>query len=383
MLVQVLDNGNGNKFFYQDGERVKDIPDDFITLRADKSFEGKNFTACFLLGDESTLLKSLDKNTFERYRESVDKKRFFLNSFKNSNFNLKDNDFWTFVPFWFKEDYLQTERDVIQSLSKFPVPKNYDFLKKSHFLLDKISKKNLNIERDFISKEKFKNSNNYVRYNLFGTITGRLTTHKNSFPIMSFDKTERKILKPQNDFFVELDYNGAEIRTLFNLIGKQIEEDDVYDFFLKASGEIKERGEIKKQAISWLYNPNSFNTNFDKLINKEQIVNNFYKDGKIITPFQREIFCDKEHALNYLLQSTTSDVCLEQSCKIDDFLTSNKLKTFIAFMLHDCLVLDVASKDFKYLKNIKQIFEKNDKIGLFKSNAKMGKNYGEMKKISL
>ena len=42
---------------------------------------------------------------------------------------------------------------------------------------------------------------------MFGSITGRLTVHKNSFPILTFPKQYREILLPQNDWFVVFDMN--------------------------------------------------------------------------------------------------------------------------------------------------------------------------------
>ncbi|NJN96190.1 MAG: hypothetical protein HC875_19805 [Anaerolineales bacterium] len=382
-IIQALDSGNGNKSFFQDLKEVDKLPDSFFCLSFHQEFKDKDFFACYLFGEEEKLLKNLDKHLVKRFNNSLLKKKSFLNSFKNSNFDLKNNNFWSFVPLWFKQDFLEIENEIIKEFAKTPVPLNYSFLKTFSILLNKISKRSLCIQEDLAEKDKFKKTNNYIRYNLFGTITGRLTTFKNSFPIMTFDKKERKILKPKNRFFVEMDYNGAEIRTLFNLIGKKIEEDDVYDFFAKQIGLSKNREEIKKETISWLYNPNSFNLVFDSLVNKEEVIKQFYKGDKIITPFNREVFCDKEHALNYLLQSTTSDICLEQCCKIDDFLVKNKMKTFISFVLHDCVVLDFDESEMKYLKNIKQIFDKNARIGDFNSNIKIGENYGEMKKITL
>ncbi len=70
----------------------------------------------------------------------------------------------------------------------------------------------------------------YIKYNPFGTKTGRLTTQKNSFPILTMDKKFRKILKPQNKWFVEFDYNAAEIRVLLGLLGVDQPHIDIHDY---------------------------------------------------------------------------------------------------------------------------------------------------------
>ena len=65
---------------------------------------------------------------------------------------------------------------------------------------------------------------------MFGSKTGRLTNVKGYFPILTMDKEHRSVVKPKNDLFVELDYNGAEIITLLALSGREQPKQDIHQW---------------------------------------------------------------------------------------------------------------------------------------------------------
>ena len=81
--------------------------------------------------------------------------------------------------------------------------------------------------RNFIKHNK--NTFPYVVYDPFKSKTGRLVT-KNSFPILTMDKNYRKILKPNNDWFIEFDFNAAELRVLLGLLGKEQPQEDLHEW---------------------------------------------------------------------------------------------------------------------------------------------------------
>ena len=83
----------------------------------------------------------------------------------------------------------------------------------------------------------------------FGTKTGRLTTKKSSFPILTLDSTFRSVIKPQNDWLVELDFNAAELRTLLSLAGKEQPKEDIHDWNMKTVlKRAKSREDAKKKS---------------------------------------------------------------------------------------------------------------------------------------
>ena len=105
-----------------------------------------------------------------------------------------------------------------------------------------------------------------------------------------------------------------------------------------------------------------------------------WQGGIVSTPFGREIKVDRSKALNYLIQSTTSDAFLTQCHKIWQKLS--EYKTNIAFLLHDSVVLDFASDERHLIPEMIDLFSQND-LGKFKVNVAIGKNYGDMRGLAI
>ena len=101
---------------------------------------------------------------------------------------------------------------------------------------------------------------------------------------------------------------------------------------------------------------------------------------KVVTPFDREIPCDEEHAVNYVVQSTAADLLFEQMYKVWEFLESRK--SFIKFCNHDSIVIDLHEDDQYEVNNIKQLFS-HTRFGEYKVNCTGGKNWSEMRKLNI
>ena len=104
---------------------------------------------------------------------------------------------------------------------------------------------------------------------------------------------------------------------------------------------------------------------------------NDYWDGEVVkTCFGREIPADEHHALNYIIQSTTSDLVLTQAMKVKQLME----KSFIAFIIHDSIILDFHRTEQDQLTESIEVFSNSD-LGKFKTNVALGKNFGEMRKV--
>ena len=197
---------------------------------------------------------------------------------------------------------------------------------------------------------------------------------------MSLKKEQSELLTPQNDAFVELDLNAAEIRMLMALSGREQPQGDIHEWVVNNvfNGE-KERSKAKVELFAWLYNPSSSKSRFDQIFSR-QIFRDFFapEDEVLTTPFGRRLAVDERKAQNYLLQSTTSDQVLENAYKIQKMLKGKKSK--IAFTLHDSIILDMSQEDAIMLKDIKLQFEQTQ-WGSFMSTCKIGKNFGNLKEL--
>jgi hypothetical protein len=222
----------------------------------------------------------------------------------------------------------------------------------------------------------------YIDYNIFGTRTGRLSTYVGSFPILTMPKDLRALIKPHNDWFISLDYNGAEARTVLGLLGKKQPRGDVHEWnvmnVLKHKG-ITSREAAKTFFFSWLYNPDSKKIE-ESLYDREALLEQYYDDGYIRTIFDRKIEVDEYKALNYIVQSTCADLVNDRAVALDKFLEDKK--SFISHIVHDEIVLDMADDERYLIPEIKEIFS-NNKLDKFATNLKAGRDYMDIGVLKL
>ena len=71
---------------------------------------------------------------------------------------------------------------------------------------------------------------------------------------------------------------------------------------------------------------------------------------------------------------------MKQMIKISNYLKSKS--SFVAFSLHDSLVIDFDKKDLNIVQELVTMFSNTD-LGQYLTNVSIGKNFGEMKKWKL
>jgi len=314
----------------------------------------------------------------------------FIKAFATCKVDLNDVCFYDLVP----KNYLIKLCEMKNKISKhvfdtIEKPENYDFLVDLARMVTKMSNQRLNLSAKDINlasltgrklKNKIDSGQASILYDQWKSTTGRLTTKTSSFPILTLDKRHRHVIRPNNDWFVEIDYNAAELRTLLALNGASQPEGDIHEWIGETVFKGKKtRDEVKKKVFAWLYNPKASNKKLEAVFSREQVLDEYYYDGFVHTPFGRRIAATDHKALNYLVQSTTSDLFLTQLMKIDKMLKGRK--SYISFCVHDSAVIDFSDSDRDILKDMIEIFS-DTQFGKFRASLSAGKNYGDLKNLS-
>ena len=197
-------------------------------------------------------------------------------------------------------DHLVQVEKLIKTISKTPVKLN-----PSNVRLQMATQKGKSLYRKF-------QADPTIRYNQFGTRTGRLTTRPNSFPILTLPKKMRGILEPYRNVFLEFDVVSAEVATLFYLSDQPVPQGDLHE---------------------WI----------------------------------------NQHAFN-------GNIFLHNIAKLSDNMRQWGMKSNIAFVIHDSVVLDFDAREKDKIENIKKILSLYDGCD-FGLHMNLGKNYGDMREV--
>jgi len=388
MFFQTLDNKNGCIGFYHDGGFLENIDDKCKTTwcqnsaLADKDIE---FAQIYVEGKE--LDEVCPEHLKEGWQKLQTKMHNFYVSLQVSKVNLQDVCFYDLLPPKFLKKYCEAKNEICAwIIENHDKPKHYTLMKNILNFVSEIETHKLNLDWEKInitntkSRALLRKKNSIsdkVQYDAWKTKTGRLATTQDSFPILTINKESRSIIKPQNDLFLELDYNSAELRVAIGLMKMDQPTIDIHDWILENVFANKiTREKSKEKAFAWLYNVKASNKKLEKMFDKQKILNYYYDLGRVNTMYDRSIEVDEKKALNYIIQSTTSDLVLTQVIKINKLLN----KSFISFVVHDSVVIDVHRSEREKLNEIIEVFSKTD-LGTFKTNVSLGKHFGDMRKV--
>ena len=399
MYFQALDDKKNCIGIYYDGRLVFDdqqFPRNFEGFKTWK-YSGsitEDVEYLWFYGLGKSLSELCPPHLESELNNKQQKMRAFKKAFEIAKIDFRQHCFFDLVPHDFLESFLETKNKITKHVHEnYKKPIVYEHLVSVEKLLYKIRYQELKLDNgnlrhlfintnSRIAAQKILKSSRYIDYNIFGTKTGRLTTHNGSFPILTMKKELRALVKPKNDWFISLDYNGAEVRTVLSLLGHKQPDYDVHEWnmenVLKRDG-VVDRERAKTEFFGWLYNPKSTKIR-NSIYDRDKVIEQYYDGEHVTTPFGRKIMVDKDKALNYLIQSTTADLVNERAVEIDKFLDGRR--SFISHIVHDEVVIDLADEERHLMPEIKEIFT-SCKLGDFVTNLRAGKNYYNLEDLKI
>lgn len=390
MTFVALDNKDWCKGIYHRGQLHFDkLPEDLNrTWKYSSYLSDRDVLYASLYTQGKSIDDVCPEHLQEEWQHYKKRLKAYHNSFVEAKVDLEQNCFFDLVPDQFLLELCETKVKIIDSVfHTTEKPANYQLLLGAEKIIHEISQQDLNVDLDVLKNNlhdtrartlmRRVKGKNKITYNLFGSKTGRLSIMPGTFPILNLDKEYKSIIKPQNDLFIELDFNAAEVRTLLSLSGQEQPNGDIHEWNAKRLGITRE--EAKTEIFAWLYGSKRVDgTKYEKLFKLDKVMDQYYDGFKIKNYFNRLINSDQFHSLNYLVQSTTSDLVLERLVKINNLIL--KRKSFISFLVHDSVVIDLAKEDKELVNLMVDIFS-DTRLGRFPVNISAGKNYGELRKI--
>lgn len=400
MYFQALDDKKQCVGIYHDGRLVfdeGDFPESFGNMRTWRYsgfLDDNSIEYAWLLAGGKTLKECCPEHFINDLNRFEKKMNAYKKAFELARINFREHCFFDLVPHDFLVSFLELKNQITQHVfennEKTPL---YDHLFRVEKLLYKIRYQDLNINnqnaRGLFTSSKNRNSAQkllkgpkHIDYNIFGTRTGRLSTYAGSFPILTMPKDLRALVKPRNDWFISLDYNGAEARTVLGLLGKKQPAGDVHEWnvdnVFRSKG-VESREAAKTFFFSWLYNPDSSKIE-ESFYDRDSLLEEYYQDGAIRTIFDRQIEVEERKAVNYIVQSTTADLVNDRAVALDQFLQDKR--TFVSHIVHDEIVLDMPDEERYLIPEIKEIFS-NNKLDTFVTNLKAGQDYMDIGVLNL
>ena len=236
-------------------------------------------------------------------------------------------------------------------------------------------------------KYSIKENHIYGWYNPY-TTTGRPVNNFNgvNFVGLKHDNGERDRFEPDNDMFIEMDYDGYHPRLIGDIVGFFF-EDNVHttlaQIYFKSkeitSQQYKESKTLTfKQIYGGIDKKNLHHEFFRKTQNFIDIIwEAFNKDGYIDVGSYRIKKDDhpKIHAqklFNYYIQATETETNIRKIQVIQDYLKDKQTK--LVLYIYDAFVFDFAKQDGKQtLLDLENILSEK-----FPIKVKSGKHYGAL-----
>ena len=225
----------------------------------------------------------------------------------------------------------------------------------------------------------------YSSYNLYN-ITSRPTNAFNSINFLAFNKENgsRTAFIPENDAFVEFDFDGYHLRLIANKMNTEIPQNESIheylgkQYFEKDKITSEEYQEAKKITFRQMYNgveDEYKHIEFfeDVAIAVDAMWSTYKSNGFLELPNRRKLTLENanpQKLFNYYIQCLETVNNIKKLDKLKSYLQDKQSKVLL--VVYDSILIDYAASDGKgTLSHIKDILEADR----FRVKAKKGCNY--------
>ena len=292
----------------------------------------------------------------------------------------------TLIPISKHYEYCENIYDLLQNY----MVKNNEYLYKLTTVFFKIEKEGIKLDKEcFIRYYKDHNTpqfsvskgKTYTHYNLY-TLTGRPSNSFNSINYAALNKEngERTCFIPNNDVYLEFDFNGYHPRLLGTLTGYEFDkETNVYAQIAEIL-QTEDISKVKETTFQNLYGGIRYELQQRPFFkNVHMFTDNLWDEiqygGSITTPSGKTFRLkdidnpNPQKILNYLIQNFETSQNVEQLFNLfNDFRV---LKSRIVLYTYDSILIDAVKSEIPQIKEIISKFK-------YPTQVKIGNNSNEL-----
>jgi hypothetical protein len=230
-----------------------------------------------------------------------------------------------------------------------------------------------------------RNGKIYTSYNLYNT-TSRPTNTFNGINFLAFNKdnNSRRSFIPENDAFVEFDFDGYHIRLIANMLNLTLPSDESIhtllgrEYFGKEELTAEEYQESKKITFRQLYNGIEADYKGIELFNEvDELIqaswSRYKETGFLLLPNGRKITIENptpQKLFNYYVQCLETVNNIKKLSKLRELLINKKSKVIL--VVYDSILVDFSKLDGRQtLEEIKNVLEEDG----YKVKVRIGSNY--------
>jgi len=220
----------------------------------------------------------------------------------------------------------------------------------------------------------------YTQYNLY-TTTSRPSNTFNSinFAALNKDNSERMCYRPENDKFIELDFQGYHPRLIGEMIGFNFPKDkNTYDVLGELLGVTQQEAKelTFKQLYGGVWSEYQLKPFFKDVLKYTDDMWDTYQYGKRLVTENKIFIPDanmtRSKLFNYIVQSKETSTNVDLLKLVFDKLEGKKTK--LVLYTYDAFLFDYSNEDKGLIQEIVNILD-------YPVNIKQGKTYHGLEKL--